>query len=272
MARSSWTAATGGSLGGNGGYIETSGKSLSIGPTAKVDTSAAKGTAGTWLLDPANFTISSTNKGAITTALTSSNVIVDTVGANGQNGDITVNAALIYSSSHDFSLLANGNILVNAAIKNTLASGSGAINLISGWDGSTGLAGGSSTAFNAGNPGGTPIAQAIDIGALLGTPGSFGGTGGIGGGGSITLGANLVNGSGPIRLLGPTLLTTAVTVDTTNGTPTKTGGDILFASSLAGAVTPENLTVRAGTAGNVTFDGQVLNLGAVGISGNNIGM
>ena len=138
-----------------------------------------------------------------------------TRGANGQNGDITVNAALIYSSSHDFSLLANGNILVNAAIKNTRAVGSGAINLISGWDGSTGLTGGSSTAFNAGNPGGTPIAQAIDIGALLGTPGSFGGTGGIGGGGAITLGANLVSGSGPIRLLGPTLLTTAVTVDTT---------------------------------------------------------
>src|SRR5712692_7575377 len=45
--------AKGGPNGGNGGWVETSGKStLSIGPTASVSAAAPQGKAGLWLLDP----------------------------------------------------------------------------------------------------------------------------------------------------------------------------------------------------------------------------
>jgi filamentous hemagglutinin family protein len=48
--------ARGGPAGGNGGLVETSGRFLAAKP-ASVDTSAPRGTAGTWLLDPGNITI-----------------------------------------------------------------------------------------------------------------------------------------------------------------------------------------------------------------------
>ena len=45
--------ATGGPMGGDGGWIETSGKgTLNIGATASVSAAAAQGKAGSWLLDP----------------------------------------------------------------------------------------------------------------------------------------------------------------------------------------------------------------------------
>ncbi|MBU3617595.1 hypothetical protein ICN20_10220, partial [Polynucleobacter sp. JS-Polo-80-F4] len=43
----------GGSLSGNGGFIETSSKgTVALAPTAQINTSATNGKAGTWLLDP----------------------------------------------------------------------------------------------------------------------------------------------------------------------------------------------------------------------------
>ncbi|MGE5268201.1 MAG: filamentous hemagglutinin N-terminal domain-containing protein, partial [Thiohalocapsa sp.] len=53
--------ATGGKAGGNGGWVETSGKqTLSIGTPASVDASARLGSAGRWLLDPdSDITITS---------------------------------------------------------------------------------------------------------------------------------------------------------------------------------------------------------------------
>ncbi len=51
-------SAKGGLLSGNGGLVESSGKiNLSVGDTARVNTSAPQGITGTWLLDPTNFTI-----------------------------------------------------------------------------------------------------------------------------------------------------------------------------------------------------------------------
>ncbi|MDX2232290.1 MAG: CHAT domain-containing protein [Leptolyngbyaceae cyanobacterium bins.349] len=51
-------SAQGGALGGNGGFVETSGKlSLAIGSEATVTTAAPQGQMGTWLLDPTHLAV-----------------------------------------------------------------------------------------------------------------------------------------------------------------------------------------------------------------------
>jgi filamentous hemagglutinin family protein len=51
-------SARGGELGGDGGFIDTSGSKLRIGETATVSAAAPKGKAGTWFLDPYDIIIS----------------------------------------------------------------------------------------------------------------------------------------------------------------------------------------------------------------------
>ncbi|HXP77054.1 MAG TPA: filamentous hemagglutinin N-terminal domain-containing protein, partial [Stellaceae bacterium] len=136
--------ATGGSLGGSGGFVETSGKSLSIGATAKVDTSAAKGTAGSWLLDPTDFTIATTGGDMtptqVTSALGSNNVLIQTDG----NLVLAASSDLVYSSTNALSLLAQQNAALGSNIQN---SSYGAVNIVAGWDGATGVSG-TTSGFN----------------------------------------------------------------------------------------------------------------------------
>jgi filamentous hemagglutinin family protein len=105
--------ARGGSTAGNGGQVETSGKQLLIGSTAEVNTSAASGTSGTWLLDPEDVVIGNlsywgntygitVDSLVLTRALNQGNVVIKTTngvascsnitcsGNSNQNGDITI--------------------------------------------------------------------------------------------------------------------------------------------------------------------------------------
>ncbi|CAG4884872.1 exported protein of unknown function [Georgfuchsia toluolica] len=127
----------------HGGLVETSGhRTLSV-SGLKVDTRAADGSAGTWLLDPADVVIaygaatgnsnfsptgstSTIYDGDINAALVNNNVIVATSGGSGGSGNITVNgysdpggaANFITSSSVSgqrmLTLNADGNIDIHS--------------------------------------------------------------------------------------------------------------------------------------------------------------
>ncbi len=123
-------SARGGSRGGNGGAVETSASNLHIADTVRVDTAAPMGLAGTWVLDPTNFAISSgtlaqsaSGIGAQTleAALGAGNVTISTVGsaAHGSDlGDINVNADVLWSANL-LTLTASNNININARVTAT---------------------------------------------------------------------------------------------------------------------------------------------------------
>ena len=131
-------SARGGDLGGNGGFVETSAARLTIADQARVTTAATMGLAGTWLLDPADFTIGPTASGTITagtpsgdisgatlgTALGSGNVtILSTQGSASGSGNVNVNDAVTWAANK-LTLNAQNNININANL-----NGSGAASL-----------------------------------------------------------------------------------------------------------------------------------------------
>jgi filamentous hemagglutinin family protein len=103
-------SAQGGPQGGNGGFVETSGRqTLAVLPSATVSTRAPQGSLGTWLLDPTDLTVQAsgtatlaggpplTNTPAATTTINAATIVA---GLNGNNVDlqatnsITVNEAI----------------------------------------------------------------------------------------------------------------------------------------------------------------------------------
>ncbi len=137
-------SARGGAQGGNGGLIETSGQWLDVGGL-RVDTRAPLGQIGTWLLDPADITISGAvttdatatggvfapnsggsaaniNVADLVTALGGSNVAVSTenTGLSGAGlGDIDVNAAVTWTAPTTLTLNAARDVNVNQVITGT---------------------------------------------------------------------------------------------------------------------------------------------------------
>jgi filamentous hemagglutinin family protein len=115
--------ARGGAKAGNGGTVETSGRTLAY-SGGSVITSAAHGSAGTWLLDPYDLTIDPAGAAALETALASDNVIVETSAtgasafgsADAGGGDITVAAAITWQSGNELALSAYRDITVEAPI------------------------------------------------------------------------------------------------------------------------------------------------------------
>ncbi|MGQ0708448.1 MAG: two-partner secretion domain-containing protein [Rhodoferax sp.] len=126
--------AKGGAQGGNGGFVETSGKQV-LQASAQVDASAAKGKGGTWLLDPYNISIDTNttsnisggplfsatdepatlNVGAVTSALEGgTDVSVLTT-----HGTITVNTSVAWTSANTLTLESTDGITLNQGIMGT---------------------------------------------------------------------------------------------------------------------------------------------------------
>jgi len=92
----------------NGGFIETSAAHVNVANDAKVTTAASMGLAGTWLIDPVDFTIAAgsvaqTTSGigasTLSTNLGSGNVSIATDASTAGNGDIFVNDVVSWASN-----------------------------------------------------------------------------------------------------------------------------------------------------------------------------
>lgn len=113
--------------GGRGGFIETSAARVDVRDGVRVSTSAGNGTAGTWLIDPQDFTIGSApgdniSGATLSAQLVNGNVSITTIGAGTDNGDIFVNDAVTWSASGaptTLALTADRNVDINAAITAT---------------------------------------------------------------------------------------------------------------------------------------------------------
>ncbi|MEJ6795961.1 MAG: autotransporter-associated beta strand repeat-containing protein, partial [Flavobacteriales bacterium] len=120
--------AKGGSISGDGGKIETSGFELLI-QGIKVKTDSPKGVSGSWLLDPYDYVIDSSQATTISNALTGGTTVTvstgnddNSYGSSGSNlnsGSIYVNASILGSGSGNLSLQAGKFIYFNADVSTT---------------------------------------------------------------------------------------------------------------------------------------------------------
>ncbi len=133
--------ARGGSQGGNGGFVETSGYRLDVNGIV-VNTLAPKGRAGLWLLDPDEIVIGDGVAPLscvipactfITVATINTNLTTGPVSYTAANGDITINAGappIAWNNANSFNLTATkGSIFVGRQISST---GSGSVTLSAG--------------------------------------------------------------------------------------------------------------------------------------------
>ncbi|MDY0166296.1 MAG: MBG domain-containing protein, partial [Thermoguttaceae bacterium] len=157
--------ARGGEYGGDGGFAEVSGRE-SLNYLGWADLSASGGATGTLLLDPGDFTIEFWEAFWIVGTLASSHVVVQTVGSQSGNGDIFINSSLSYNASNSLTLLAHRHIRANTSVQN---SGSGAINLVAGWDGTTAAPGGGNI---------VSIGSPFDFDAIVSNNNAYGNHGG----------------------------------------------------------------------------------------------
>ncbi len=143
-------SARGGAAGGDGGFVEVSGKRL-LSYTGLTDTRAPNGVTGILLLDPTDITIdnggitngsfdgdpfytnndpSSIQWSVIADQLLVSNAIIQTSAYGGGLGDITIAAnSPILNSIYTLDLRANNNIAVNGSI-----TGTGDLKMYAGYD------------------------------------------------------------------------------------------------------------------------------------------
>ncbi len=113
-------AARGGALSGAGGLVETSGHTVST-AGLRVDTLAALGKTGLWLLDPVNYTISAAGDetgAAVSASLATTDRLIVA------DNDIVVSDVITWSSAHSLTLQAGHDVTISSAVT---ASGAGSL-------------------------------------------------------------------------------------------------------------------------------------------------
>ena len=121
-------SAEGGVRAGGGGFIETSASRVTVADGARVSTAAPGGRAGTWLIDPTDYTIAASG-GDISGATLGSNLasgnvtIQSSAGSSGTSGAVNVNDAVSWSANK-LTLNAQNDININSIL-----SGSGTAQL-----------------------------------------------------------------------------------------------------------------------------------------------
>jgi len=134
--------------GGAGGSIETSAASIHIAADTQVDTRAADGRHGTWLIDPTDFVVNAgggtqtaSGIGADTLAgnLAQGNITLQTAPQGNEAGDIRIEAPVSWSADTTLTLSAAADIEINANLSATgnaagltLSAGSGNYSLADG--------------------------------------------------------------------------------------------------------------------------------------------
>lgn len=93
-------SAKGGANGGDGGFVETSGETVSLDAGLRVATSAANGDTGTWLIDPVDLVVGTGEAAAFVANLNSGNVDIKA------ENSITVNSAINSSAQSNSNQLA----------------------------------------------------------------------------------------------------------------------------------------------------------------------
>ncbi|NVJ54393.1 MAG: filamentous hemagglutinin N-terminal domain-containing protein, partial [Campylobacteraceae bacterium] len=110
------TANIAGTIKAKGGFVETSGKELSVASTTLVEASK-------WLLDPTDIVIESTGGSDITGASVSATAIESNLASTDiellADNDITVNEDITWGEATKLTLTAGNEIYVNATIENT---------------------------------------------------------------------------------------------------------------------------------------------------------
>ncbi len=119
--------ARGGTIAGDGGFVETSGKNkIAFGNSVAVDTRAFNGRDGTLLIDPTDFTIATfggdMSPAVLLGLLATNDITIDSAtGGSGTAGNINVDDAIVYTgfSTRTLTLNAQGSINISAGISAT---------------------------------------------------------------------------------------------------------------------------------------------------------
>ena len=233
-------SAQGGINGGNGGFVEVSGRQ-SLDFVGKVNLSASNGMGGIFLLDPTNITFNTTTQASppnnangtpdIAFGDTPANTIVQISDITGfseayfqATNDITIASALTMAANNSIRLEADNNINVNAAVA---VSGTGNINF---------------------------KANADAVGA-----------------GNLAIGGNITSQVGGISLSGATITRSAGNI-TSTGASNGDAGNISITSTGTTNLGAATVTANGGTAsaGNAGRNGGTITISAAGYTGTGV--